>query len=102
MSETTKSHIKSFILSFLTDLAYGGIVGELLLRMMDNNDFSKSALYSLGYAVFRTFVRVLAKELNITTTKSTVTESVTSKLPNTPPTITTSTTTIQDEQSTNS
>jgi hypothetical protein len=73
MTETTKSHIKSFIISFLTDLAYGGIVGELLFKMFDKGDFSQAALYSLGYAVFRTFVRVLARELNIKTTTSTTT-----------------------------
>lgn len=65
MTENIKSHLKSFLLSLITDLAYDGVVGAAFTHIISQGDLSKTALYALGYAVFRTFIRVLTRELKI-------------------------------------
>ncbi len=52
-------HFKSFIHTFITDLLWDMTVGASVSHIFFEKDFSETALYALGYAVFRTLIRAL-------------------------------------------
>lgn len=52
-------NIQSFLHTFVTDLLWDAAVGGAVTHIITNQDFSRTALYTLGYAVFRTLIRVL-------------------------------------------
>lgn len=54
---------KSFLHTFLTDLFWESAVAAAFSHILTNGDLSKTALSTLGYAIFRTFLRDLGEFL---------------------------------------
>jgi len=54
-----KEHFVSFLNTFITDLLWDAAIGTSFTHIFVEKDFSKTALYALGYAIFRTLVRLI-------------------------------------------
>lgn len=54
---------KSFLHTFWTDLLWESTVAAAFTHILSNGDISKTALSTLGYAIFRTFLRDLREFL---------------------------------------
>ena len=57
------NHFYSFLHTLITEILWDAAIGAVAGHILLNGDFSKTALSGLGYAVFRTFCRVLRDEL---------------------------------------
>ena len=51
-------HVYSFIHTFITELLWDAMIGGSVLHIFLEKDFSKTTLYAVGYAIFRTFFRL--------------------------------------------
>lgn len=56
-------NFKSFIHTLITDILYDAVVGATFTQVI-TGDISKSSLYALGYAIFRTFLRAVREFVN--------------------------------------
>lgn len=52
-------HFRSFIHTFWTDLLWEASVSSAVAHIFLQQDFSRTALLALGYAVFRTLLRLI-------------------------------------------
>lgn len=55
--------VESFLHTLITDLLYDSAVGAAFTHIFVSKDFSETALYALGYSIFRTLVRIGREEL---------------------------------------
>lgn len=55
--------VESFIHTLITDLLYDAAVGAAFSQVIITKDFSETALYALGYSIFRTIARAIREQL---------------------------------------
>lgn len=56
-------HFRSFMRTLITELLFDVAVGGAITRILSAQDFSRPAMWGLGYAIFRTLIRVLGAYL---------------------------------------
>ena len=55
--------VESFVHTLITDLLYDATVGASVSHIFISRDFSETALYALGYSVFRTIGRAIREAI---------------------------------------
>lgn len=52
-------NVESFLHTLWTDIIYDQAIGLAVAHIIDSKDFSREAIYALGYSLFRTVLRAV-------------------------------------------